>query len=108
MTHYLILESRDPYDSADWANMQEILMDLKRNGHDVTLFLLQNGVLPARKGTYFEKHFADLKALGVGIFADFFALQERGIHDVPMGVEKSNLDRLIELCLTPGTKTLWH
>ena len=108
MTHYLILESRDPYDSADWATMQEMVIDLKNNGNDVTLFLLQNGVLPARKDTAFEKHFAGLKALGVDILADFFALQERGIQDVVMSVEKGSLDQLIQLCLTPNTKTIWH
>lgn len=108
MTHYLILESRDPYDSADWVAMQEMVIDLKKNGHDVTLFLLQNGVLPARKDTAFEKHFTGLKALGVNILADFFALQERGIQDVVMSVEKGSLDRLIQLCLEPNTKTIWH
>ena len=108
MTHYLILESRDPYDSADWANMQEIVVELKKNGNDVTLFLLQNGVLPIRKGTSFEKHFDNLKSLEIKIFADFFALQERGIKEIAKSVEKSNLDRLIQLCLRPNTKTIWH
>ena len=108
MTHYLILESRDPYDSADWVKMQQIVIDLKKNGNDVTLFLLQNGVLPARKGTEFEKHFADLKTLEIDVFADFFALQERGIKHIAKSVEKTNFDRLIQLCLTTNTKTIWH
>ena len=80
MTHYLILESRDPYDSADWVNIQEMIINLKRNGNDVTLFLLQNGVLPARKSTSFAKYFTDLEKLGINIIADFFSLQERGIQ----------------------------
>ncbi|MEL6400009.1 MAG: DsrE family protein [Cyanobacteria bacterium J06626_4] len=108
MTHYLILESRDPFDSADWKTMQEMIISLKKSGHDVTLFLLQNGVLIARKGTSFESHFFNLKALGINILADFFALQERGIQNMVMGVEQSHLDRLIQLCLTPNTKTIWH
>lgn len=108
MTHYLILESRDPYDSADWGNMQETIVELKKNGHDVTLFLVQNGVLPARKGTSFEKHFTELKTSGINILADLFSLQERGIYELPKSVEKSNFDRLVELCLTPDTKTIWH
>lgn len=108
MTHYIILESRDPYDSADWANMQEIITNLKKSEHKVTVFLLQNGVLTARKGTPFEKHFFSLKALGINILADFFALQERGIQDIAASVETSNLDQLIKLCLTPDTKAIWH
>lgn len=108
MAHYLILESRDPYDSADWVNIQKIAMELKKNRNDVTLFLLQNGVFPARKGTDFEKHFADIKTLGINIFADAFALQERGIQEIYMSVEKTNIDRLVQLCLTTDTKTIWH
>ena len=108
MTHYLILESRDPYDSADWINIQQTVINLKKNGNDVTLFLLQNGVLPARKGTKFEQHFADLKTLEIDVLADFFALQERGIKHISKSVKKSNLDRLIQLCLTANTKTIWH
>jgi len=108
MTHYLVLESRDPYDSADWMNMQQIVKALKTNGNEVTLFLLQNGVLPARQGTSFEQHFADLKGTGIHILADAFALQERGIQNVAAGVEKTSIDRLVQLCLTPDTKTIWH
>ena len=108
MTHYLILESRDPYDFTDWSNMQQVITDLKRGGHEVTLFLLQNGVLPARKGTPFENYFTEIHALGITTFADFFALQERGIQELSNYVEKSNLDHLIQLCLTPNTKSIWH
>lgn len=108
MTHYVILESRDPYDSADWQKMQDILVELKKNGNDVTLFLLQNGVLPIRQGTAFESHFNDLKSLGINILADLFALQERGINSTVSSVEKSSIDRLVELSLIPNTKTIWH
>ena len=108
MTHYLILESRDPFDSADWITMQKIVIDLKKSGHDVTLFLLQNGVLIARKETLFEQNILQLKKLGINVLVDFFALQERGIQELTMGVEKGNLDQLIQLCLTPNTKAIWH
>ncbi|ELS03581.1 DsrE/DsrF-like family protein [Xenococcus sp. PCC 7305] len=108
MTHYLILESRDPYDSADWKKMQDIIVDLKKNGNDVTLFLIQNGVLPIRQGTSFESHFDNLKSLGINILADLFALQERGIKNTAQSVEKSSIDRLVELSLIPNTKTIWH
>jgi len=108
MTHYLILESRDPFDSADWITMQNILISLKRSDNEVTLFLLQNGVLTARKGTLFEKHFFKLEAMGINVLADFFALKERGIQNLATGVEQGTLDQLIQLCLTPNTKTIWH
>ncbi|KST67454.1 hypothetical protein [Mastigocoleus testarum] len=108
MTHYLILESRDPYDSADWGNIQEMVINLKRNGNNVTLFLLQNGVLPARKSTSFTKYFADLKKLEINILADFFSLQERGIQEISPSVEKSNIDQLIHMLFMPDTKTVWH
>lgn len=108
MTHYIILESRDPYDSVDWINLQDVVMDLRESGNEVTLFLLQNGVLPARKGTDYEHYFASLKPLGIRVLADFFALQERGIHEISKNVEKTNLEQLVQLCMSADTKTIWH
>lgn len=108
MAHYLILESRDPYDSADWVTLQDFVTDLRKAGNEVTLFLLQNGVLPARKGTEFEHYFASLRSSGIRVLADFFALQERGIQEVAKSVERTNLEQLIQICLRVDTKTLWH
>lgn len=108
MAHYLILESRDPYDSRDWQNMQQIARDLHSRGNSVTLFLVQNGVIPARKGDRHSGRFAELKQLGITILADDFALKERAIESLAEGVNSANMDRLVELCLQSDTKAMWH
>ena len=108
MAHYLILESRDPYDSGDWQNMQQIVKDMRSRGNGVTLFLLQNGTIPARKGDRYSPCFADLQQSGITILADEFSLKERAIDELADGVKSANLDSLVELCLQADTKTIWH
>lgn len=48
MAKYLLIESRDPFESPDTANYLDWAKGLVKDGHTVTLFLVQNGVLPAR------------------------------------------------------------
>ena len=47
MSKYLLIESRDPCESGDVGNYFELAQGLAGDGNDVTLFLVQNGVLPA-------------------------------------------------------------
>lgn len=108
MAHYLILESRDPYDSGDWQNMQQIVKDMQSRGNTVTVFLVQNGVIPARKGDRYASDFAELNKLGITILADDFALKERAIDELAEGVNAASMDRLVELSVQGDTKTIWH
>lgn len=48
MAKYLLIESRDPYDSADSPNFLELVRGVRERNNNVTLFLIQNGVLAAR------------------------------------------------------------
>jgi predicted peroxiredoxin len=108
MHKYLLIESRDPFESNDVAYLYDLAGTLKQQGHDVTLFLLQNGVLPARKGPRSQR-LADLSKAGVRVMADDFSLHERGIPSnrlVP-GVESTKLDVVVDR-LADGTKTIWH
>ncbi|MBP0022073.1 MAG: DsrE family protein [Cyanobacteria bacterium SBLK] len=108
MAHYLILESRDPYDSGDWQNMQQIAKDMQSRGNGVTVFLVQNGVIPARKGDRYSASFAELQKLGITILADDFSLKERAIDELAEGVNTADMDRLVQLSLQGDTKTIWH
>jgi hypothetical protein len=49
MTRYVFIESRDPFESRDTRFVEETAVAVKERGHDVTVFLVQNGVLAARK-----------------------------------------------------------
>ena len=50
MAKYTLIESRDLFESREAAHCCDLAVQLKLGGNDVTLFLVQNGVLGARSG----------------------------------------------------------
>ena len=106
MDHYLLIESRDPFESNDVSYFYELTKGLVAAGNEVTLLLVQNGVLAARPSA----HSATLSALrqcGVTVLADDFSLRERGIATLAEGVVTAPIDVVIDH-LEAGHKTLWH
>ncbi len=70
MAHYLLIESRDPFESND-VSYYDLARGLVESDNQVTLFLAQNGVLSARPSA----RSATLSALvrsGVTVLADDF------------------------------------
>ncbi|MFQ6016953.1 MAG: DsrE family protein [Kiloniellaceae bacterium] len=108
MGQYLLIESRDPFDSNDVANFYELASGLAKEGNQVTLFLVQNGVLPARQSSR-SAALADLASDGVEVLADAFSLQERGISSnrLASGVKPAALDIVVDQ-LADGRKAIWH
>ena len=51
MAKYLLIESRDPFDSGDVGEFYELAAGLAQDGNEVTFFLVQNGVLPAARSS---------------------------------------------------------
>ena len=107
MSDYLLIESRDPFDSG-CSHYYELACQLADAGKQVTLFLVQNAVLVTRPC----KHSQQLKLIadkGVEILADEFSLRERGINVSALveGVQESPLEIVIDL-LAEGRKVLWH
>ena len=49
MTNYLFIETRDPFESADTRFIEQTATALRQRGNEVTVFLLQNGVLASRQ-----------------------------------------------------------
>jgi intracellular sulfur oxidation DsrE/DsrF family protein len=108
MAEYLLIESRDPFVSADTADFAALAEELAKAGHTVTLFLVQNGVLPARHSAK-SGPLAALAANGVEVLADEFSLKERGIsaNRLIAGVRAAPLDLVVDQ-LADGRKALWH
>jgi hypothetical protein len=108
MAKYMLIESRDPFDSNDVAFSYELASGLAKAGHEVTLLLVQNGVFPARRGAKADGLAAVMKA-GVKVLADDFSLGERGIGRARLtpGVEPTPIDVVIDH-MAEGHKTLWH
>ena len=108
MRGYLLIESRDPFESAGVARTCELAIQLRAAGHDVSLFLVQNGVLAVRSGA----RCAELdKVLGskIEVLADDFSLRERGIAAASLsgGVKAAPIDSVIER-MTAGWNAIWH
>ena len=108
MSKYLFIESRDPYESNDVPAYYDLAAGLAREGETVTVFLVQNGVLAARKGEKGEL-IEKLAKAGVEVLADEFSLRERAIASgrLVAGVKTSALDVVVDQ-LEEGRKALWH
>ena len=111
MSQYVLIESRDPFEYGDTLYMYDLAADLASKGNDVTLFLVQNGVLCARSGVK-NNPVVGLrqKAPSVNLQADNFSLRERGISDSRLtdGVSVSNVDDLVDLLVNDAAKIVWH
>ncbi len=108
MSNYLLIESRDPFDSNDVANYYDLASNLAAAGNQVTLFLVQNGVLAARSGV--KVNGVDVVAAsGVEVLADEFSLRERGIagDKLSKSVNAAPLDVVVDH-LANGSKAIWH
>ncbi len=106
MAEYLLIESKDPFESNDVGYYYELARGLVEAGNEVTLFLTQNAVLAVRPSAEARK----LQALvnsGVKMLADEFALRQRGINKLLDGVEIAPIEIVVDH-LEAGHKTLWH
>jgi sulfur relay (sulfurtransferase) complex TusBCD TusD component (DsrE family) len=107
-TECLLIASRDPYTHVAARRCYELAAQLADEGRRVTLFLVQNGVLPAREGSG-ASPLAALAGHGVRVLADEFSLRERGIspQGLLQGVTPASLEVVIE-ALEDGAQALWH
>ncbi len=109
MSRYVFIESRDPFDSRDTEFLTETAADLKKRGNEVTVFLVQNGVLGVRRNAR-ASHIPKMARVGITLLADGFSLAERGIAPAELlaGVRESSIDALVELIVRENTKAIWH
>jgi intracellular sulfur oxidation DsrE/DsrF family protein len=108
-SHYVFIESRDPFDSADTGFVADTAAALRQRGRPVTVFLVQNGVLATRaraRGSHVQR----MAEAGVTVLADDFSLRERGIEadELGGGVQPCAIDTLVDLLVRPGAKAVWH
>lgn len=108
MPRYLLIESRDPFESNDTGFCVDLATQLAAAKNEVTVFLVQNGVLPARPGAR-AGALAKLAGAGVKVLADSFSLKERGIDEARLasGIAAAPLETVID-ALAEGAKVIWH
>lgn len=109
MSKYIFIESRDPFESRDTRFVEETATTLKQAGHEVTVFLVQNGVLASRRRID-NASLAQMSKEGIDLLADDFSLGERGIAstDLQEGVRASNIESLVAAMSQEDTKVIWH
>jgi sulfur relay (sulfurtransferase) complex TusBCD TusD component (DsrE family) len=106
---YVLVETRDPFESTDVSAMYELAEGLAGNGNKVSVFLAQNGVLPVRKTSSGARRVTNL-ASRVTVWADYFSLSERGIgvDELASGVAPASIESLVDLIAEDATKVIWH
>ena len=109
MTNYIFIESRDPFESRDTQFVEQTAAALKQRGHEVTVFLVQNGVLASRRNAR-DSYLPRLTQAGITLMADDFSLSERGIHSAELhpGVRPSSIETLVDALVQENTKAIWH
>lgn len=106
MAAYTFVSSRDPVGGDQLAH--ELAAELARAGHEVALFLVDNGAFLARRGACGDL-LERLGDAGVSVLADDHALRERGIVDGARAaaVAATGLETLVDH-LAAGRKVSWH
>jgi len=106
MAQYLLIESRDPFESNDVSYYCDLARGLMEAGNQVTLLLVQNAVLAARPLAR-SPALRSLISSGITVLADDYALQERGITKLLDGVQIAPIETVVDH-MEAGHKTLWH
>jgi sulfur relay (sulfurtransferase) DsrF/TusC family protein len=105
MTKYFLIESRSPYDAKEVGNNYQLASDLAKAGNEVTLFLVENGVLATRKSSV-SNDLANLKQ--VKLLADDLSLRERAIEqsELQTGIETTGIGAIVD-AMSEGQKMIW-
>ena len=108
MPRYVLIESRDPFDSSDTGFCVDLATKLAGAKNQVAVYLVQNGVLSARSGAR-TGDLARLAGAGVSVLADSFSLRERGIdaNRLATGVAAASLEVVLD-ALADGARVIWH
>ena len=108
MASHLLIESRDPFASNEVSYYYDLASSLAKEGNTVSLFLVQNGVLPARRSPK-SGALAEVAKVGVEVLADDFSLRERGIQESQLvaSIKPTPLETVIDQ-LAAGRKAMWH
>lgn len=109
MSNYIFIETRGPLSSPDTRFVEDAAIGLKKRGHNVTVFLVQNGVMTARRNAK-NSPLPQLVEAGITLIADDFSLRERGIlsDELSPGVQLSGMAMLVDLLAEENTKSIWQ
>ncbi|MBX5484597.1 MAG: DsrE family protein [Myxococcaceae bacterium] len=109
MSKFLFIESQDPLEDRGAEAYLGYALELARQKHPVTVFLVENAALAARRGAQVPVRDA-LREAGATLQVDELALRERGIgaERLAPGVQQGTIDQLVDLVADPETRAIWH
>ncbi len=110
MARYIMVETRDPFESRDVPYYYDLAAKLADRGEHVTLFLVQNGVLAVRKAAP-NNPLSSILDGKVRVLADAFSLRERAIDDAEKSdaVKTADIGDLVDLIMAEDdTRVMWH
>lgn len=106
MRSYLLIESRSEQESPDVGALLSLGGQLLDNGHQVTVFLVQNAVL----GLARSAQLADLVTRGAQAWVDETSLRARMLDETALspGMVLSGMPQLVRMLMTPDVVPIWH
>ena len=105
---YLLVDSRDLQEYSGSDFILQTAAGLKQKGNEVTLYLIENGVLAARKGAAVSKRLSETAKAGVKVLAEDSSLLTRGVTALADGVDKATLDTLADLVVDGCDQVIWY
>ncbi len=105
---YLLVDSRDLQEYSGSDFILQTATGLRQQGNDVTLYLIENGVLAARRGAAAATRLSETAKAGVKILAEDSSLLTRGVSALTDGVTTATLDTLADLVLDGCDQVMWY
>lgn len=109
MAKYLLIETKEPLGGGRYAF--DLGRQLRELGHDVTIYLLQDGVFAARRGfAAGEACLTEAERQGVTVLADRVSSRQRGLVDARLAKQArlSDMDAMVDLLMEQSDRVIWH
>jgi predicted peroxiredoxin len=108
MSRYFFIQSQDVFTEVRTSAQFNLAKNLARKGNSVSILLVQNGVVAARKGARSEQIDALLNG-SVTVLADNFSLEQREIdvNNLKSNIKVSSINVVIDALLN-GDKVIWN
>lgn len=108
MSRYFFIQSQDVFTEVRTNAQFNLAESLAKKGNFVSILLVQNGVVAARKGAHSEQMDA-LLSNSVNVLADNFSLEQREIdvNNLKPNIKVSSINVVIDALLN-GDKVIWN
>lgn len=103
----VLLTARDPLQAGDPGHPLHVAADLRAQGHDVTLVLLEDAVVVARAGHRLAADLDAAVAAGVRVLVEDEALARRVVGRLADGVKPADLGEVVDLVMVHSDRQAW-